>query len=262
MAQASRSSTKLSRPRFLLAITSSLVVGIAIWWPVSIPLQGFLPSPLEVARAFGEALGEPALYEAMGATLRRVVIGWVGAVAIGTALGIWMGRSKIVDALALPWVMIGLAIPAPVIIIFSILFLGLEESSTLLALVVSITPFVVNIVYEGVRAIDSSLLEMSEVYRLSRRARLREIILPQIAPSLMSAVRFGFAMSWKIVVIIEALSAPNGIGSQLELFFRLLRPESVLAWTLCFTIIMVLLEVVVFRTVERRLFRWRTTSDF
>ena len=77
MAQVSRFSTKLSRARFLLAIISSLVVGIAIWWPVSIPLQGFLPSPLDVAEAFGAALGDPALYEAMGATLRRVVIGWV-----------------------------------------------------------------------------------------------------------------------------------------------------------------------------------------
>lgn len=261
MAQAARS-TKLSRPRFLLAIAASVAAGVAIWWPVSIPLEGFLPSPLDVVQAFIASVQEPALYKAMGATLGRVVIGWVGSVLIGSALGIWMGRSKIVDALSLPWVMTGLAVPAPVIIIFCILFFGLEESSTRIALVLSVTPFVVNIVYEGVKAIDGSLLEMSEVYHLSKWARLREVILPQVAPSLMSAVRFGFAMSWKIVVIIEALSAPTGIGAQLELFFRLLRPADVLAWTFCFTIIMVLLEVVVFQTVERRLFRWRTTSKF
>jgi NitT/TauT family transport system permease protein len=103
---------------------------------------------------------------------------------------------------------------------------------------------------------------MSDVYHLSRWARLREVILPQVAPSLMSAVRFGFAMSWKIVVIIEALSAPSGVGAQLELFFRLLRPADVLAWTFSFTIIMVLLELLVFQTVERRLFRWRTATEF
>lgn len=86
--------------------------------------------------------------------------------------------------------------------------------------------------------------------------------MPQVAPSLMSGVRFGFAMSWKIVVIIEALSAPDGIGAQIELFFRLLRPAYVLAWTFCFTIIMVLVEVLVFQTAERKLFRWRTVSEF
>jgi NitT/TauT family transport system permease protein len=262
VAQPPKASTKLSGPRFLMAIVCSLAAGVAVWWPFSIVLEGFLPSPVDVARAFVAAVQDPALYEAISGTMGRIVIGWVGAVLIGTALGIWMGRSKIVDAISLPWVMTGLAIPAPVIIIFCILFFGLEESSTLLALVVSVTPFVVNIVYEGVKAIDGSLLEMSDAYRLSRWTRLREVILPQVAPSLMSAVRFGFAMSWKIVVIIEALSAPTGIGAQLELFFRLLRPADVLAWTFCFTIIMVLLELLVFQTVERRLFRWRTSSAF
>jgi NitT/TauT family transport system permease protein len=254
-------SNKLSKLSYVVAIVAALGAGAAIWWPISHPLA-FMPSPGDVVAAFVSSVEDPELYQAIAVTLRRVVFGWVGAVVIGTALGIFMGRSKVVDALALPWVMIGLAIPAPVIIIFSILFFGLEESSTLLALVISVTPFVVNIVYEGVKAIDTSLLEMSEVYNLSRRARLREVIMPQVAPSLMAGVRFGFAMSWKIVVIIEALSTSTGIGAQLELFFRLLRPAYVLAWTFCFTIIMILLEVLVFQMVERRLFRWRTVSEF
>lgn len=259
---AAQASNKLSKPRYLLAIVSAVAVAVALWYPMSFWFDPFLPSPLDFLNAFTSSVQDPDLYTALRGTLQRVVIGWVGSVVIGTALGIWMGRSKVVDALSLPWVMIGLAVPAPVIIIFCILFFGLEESSTLLALVLSVTPFVVNIVYEGVKAIDSSLLEMSDIYRLSKRARLREVIMPQVAPSLMSGVRFGFAMSWKIVVIIEALSAPDGIGAQIELFFRLLRPADVLAWTFAFTIIMVLVEVLVFQTVERKLFRWRTVSEF
>lgn len=253
---------KLSKPKYLLAIFASLVTAIALWYPLSVQLEPFLPSPYEVAEAFIDSMQDPELFSAMAATLRRVLIGWVGAVVLGTAVGVWMGRNSVVDALTLPWVMIGLAIPAPVIIIFAILFFGLEESSTLLALVASVTPFVVNIVYQGVKAIDPSLNEMSHAYNLSAMERLREVILPQVAPSLMSAVRFGFAMSWKIVVIVEALSTSNGIGAQLELFFRLLRPHYVLAWTLSFTVVMILLEVLVFQTVERRLFRWRKVSEF
>jgi NitT/TauT family transport system permease protein len=256
------SGDKLSRSKYLLAIVGSLVTAVVLWYPLSMQLEPFLPSPDEVASAFADSLQNPELYSAMAATLRRVLIGWVGSVLIGTALGVWMGRSSVVDALALPWVMIGLAIPAPVIIIFAILFFGLEESSTLMALIASVTPFVVNIVYQGVKAIDPSLNEMSHVYHLSPIARLREVILPQVAPSLMSGVRFGFAMSWKIVVIVEALSSSSGIGAQLELFFRLLRPQYVLAWTFSFTIVMVLLEVLVFQSVERRLFRWRRVSEF
>jgi ABC-type nitrate/sulfonate/bicarbonate transport system permease component len=262
VASRGRSPDKLSPVGYLTAIVAAFVVGAALWYPLHLQLEPFLPSPLAVVQAFGDSVQDPELWSAIGATLRRVLIGWVGAVALGTALGVWMGRSKIVDALALPWVMIGLAIPAPVIIIFAILFFGLEESSTLLALVASVTPFVVNIVYQGVKAVDPSLNEMANAYHLSGTERLRQVILPQVAPSLMAGVRFGFAMTWKIVVIVEALSTSTGIGAQLELFFRLLRPAYVLAWTFSFTIIMVLLEVLVFQTVERRLFRWRKVTTF
>jgi NitT/TauT family transport system permease protein len=86
--------------------------------------------------------------------------------------------------------------------------------------------------------------------------------MPQLAPSLFSAGRFGFALSWKIVVIIEALSLPNGIGGQLEFFFRLLRPGSVVAWTLCFTVVMTLVDIFLFRPAEKRVFAWRKEAIF
>lgn len=247
--------------RRLLAVAAAIVAAVAIWWPISIPLQGFMPSPADFARAFADAITGGELYVHMAATMRRVLIGWAVSVVLGTALGVVMGRSHAFDSLALPWVMVGLATPAPVIIIFCILILGIEETSTLIALVIAVTPFVINIVYQGVRSTDPGLINMANVYRVPRRTRLREIILPQIAPSLMAGTRFGFAMSWKIVVIIEAMSSSTGIGAQIELFFRLLQPASVLAWVFCFTIVMVVAELLVFRPVETRLFRWRRAAE-
>src|SRR5919199_1862806 len=130
---------KLSAARLLAAVASALAVAVLIWWPLAMQIPGFLPTPLDVVRAFLQAIASAEFYENMVATLRRVAIGWVCSVFLGSALGVAMGRSKVVDSFALPWVMIGLAIPAPVIIIFCILFFGIEESSTLLALIISVT---------------------------------------------------------------------------------------------------------------------------
>lgn len=246
--------------RRILPVAAAVGIAVAVWWPLTVPLRGFLPTPLQVAISFVEAWTGSEFYGHLLATLRRVAIGWISAVVVGSAIGIWMGRSRLFEALALPWAMVGLALPAPVVIIFSMLLLGLKESSTLVGLFVSVVPFVINIVYEGVRAIDPGLQEMARAYRFPWRERLRHVILPQVAPSLMAGVRFGFAMSWKIVVIIEALSQPDGIGAQLELFFRLLRADKVLAWTFAFTAVMVLVEYLGFRPVEHRLFRWRTRA--
>lgn len=235
----------------------ALVIILAIWWPLTIPLRGFLPTPLAVVEEFFSAWTNPEFYSHLLATSRRVVIGTVSAFVTGALIGIFMGRSKLFEALALPWVMVALALPGPVVILFSILLLGLEELTLLVALWVAVTPFVINIVYEGVKSLNPDLFDMSVVYRWSDTQRYRHLIVPQLAPSLFSGVRFGFAMSWKIVVIIEALSLPNGIGGQLELFFRLLRPDKVIAWTLCFTVVMSLVDVLIFRPSERRVFAWR-----
>jgi NitT/TauT family transport system permease protein len=243
--------------RNLLPPLAALVILIVVWWPLTIPLRGFLPTPLAVFEAFVEAWSTPEFYGHLANTCRRVGIGAIAAFLVGSAIGILMGRSKTFEGFVLPWVMVALALPGPVVILFTILLLGLQETTLLIALWICVTPFVVNIVYEAVKALDPGLTDMSVVYRWSNTQRYRELIFPQMAPALFSAGRFGFALSWKLVVIIEALSLPNGIGGQLKLFFRLLRPDRVVAWTLCFTVVMILVDVLFFRNAERRVFAWR-----
>ncbi|MGH8913810.1 MAG: ABC transporter permease, partial [Acidimicrobiia bacterium] len=146
----------------LLPPLVALVILIGIWWPLTIPLRGFLPTPLAVFQAFVEAWTTPEFYRHLGNTFRRVVIGAVFAFVVGSAIGILMGRYKIFEGLVLPWVMVALALPGPVVILFTIL---------LLALWICVTPFVVNIVYEAVKALDPGLTDMSVVYRWSHRQR-------------------------------------------------------------------------------------------
>ena len=239
------------------ALIQSLVATVAVWWVLSQWFFVFLPTPLEVASAFVEAVTSAEFYADLAVTLRRVVLAWIGALAIAVVLGISMGRSWLVEAVAHPWVFVSLALPGPLVVLFSILALGLGELTTMVALLVVVTPFVVTFVYDGTRALDSRLDEMSVVYRLTDRDRIRHVVLPQMAPALMAGARFGFAMSWKLVVLVEALSSNVGIGERIQFFFVFNQPARVIAWTLTFTVVMVIVEVFGFQAVDRRLFAWR-----
>lgn len=241
----------------LLPYLASILGALAIWWPLTFVFEPFLPTPWEVATAFVDAFVSGDIFEHLAISLRRVAIAWVLSTIAGVAIGLWMGRSSLVESFLSPWVMVGLALPGPVIILFSILILGVEESSRLVALTIAVTPFVVNIVHQGVRATDPGLEEMTQVYRWGRNNRVRDLLLPQIAGPIFSAVRFSFAFSWKIVLIVEALTTSEGIGGQLGFFFKLLRPDKVVAWTLVFTVIMMLVDAYVFRKAEKRIFVWR-----
>lgn len=244
----------------VLPYLASVAAALAIWWPLTFVLEPFLPSPWRVATSFVDAFVSGDIFGHLAISLRRVVFAWVLSTLLGVAIGIWMGRSRLTEAFLSPWVMVGLALPGPVIILFAILLLGVQESSRLVALTVAVTPFVVNIVHQGVRASDPGLEEMAKVYRWSRRAWIRNILLPQIAGPIFAAVRFAFAFSWKIVLIVEALTTSEGIGGQLGFFFKLLRPDKVVAWTLVFTVIMTLVDQYVFRKAEERIFVWRLTT--
>ena len=245
----------------VLPYLASILVALAIWWPLTFVFDPFLPSPWRVLTAFVDAFVSGDIFAHMAISLRRVLTAWVISTLLGIGIGIWMGRSRLTEAFLSPWVMVGLALPGPVIILFAVLLLGVQESARLVALTVAVTPFVVNIVHQGVRAIDPGLEEMAKVYRWNRRSRMRDLLLPQIAGPIFAAVRFAFAFSWKIVLIVEALTTSEGVGGQLGFFFKLLRPDKVVAWTLVFTVIMTLVDQYVFRKSEAKIFAWRVSTS-
>lgn len=244
-----------------IPVAVGLLTGLAVWWLLSVTeTLEFLPTPGAVAEEFGEAVTSSEFYSAMGATLQRIGIGWAIAYTAAIAIGLSMARNWIFEAAAHPYVFIGLAVPAPVTILFAVLALGLGETTSLVALCVVVTPFIVTFIYDGARAIDESYVEMSNVFRFSFRERLRHVIMPQLAPALLSGARFGFAMTWKIVVLVEALSAADGIGERLDYFFAFNQSAAILAWVFSFTLIMFVVEFAVFRTISRRLFRWKRAT--
>lgn len=255
---------RLPRP-LVKALTNpffvSAIVGVGIWWLLAGRVIEFLPTPYQVAGAFVEAITTPEFYFDMAVTLRRVLIVAAGTWLLSIVLGIAMVSYWPFETMVNPLVFIGLAIPAPLSIFFAMLIFGLGEKTTLISLFVVVTPYVTVIIYGGAKSRDKRLVEMASVYRFSRWQQLRDITLPELAPSLMSGARFAFAMGWKIVVLVELLSSNVGIGERLQFFFVFNQPARVIGWTLTFTVIMVFVERYVFAKLEKRLFAWRPKEE-
>ena len=172
-------------------------------------------------------------------------------------MGILVGLSKRAEAFFRPLLAMGLAVPDPVYIIFAMLALGIGEQAGFVALTIAITPFVSNIVRSSVQARDVSLDEMVQVYRLPRWDAFWHNLIPQLVPALLTAVRTSFALSWKLVVVVEALGQPEGLGASIFQSFRLLRMREMLALAILFTLLMELIERGALGRLERRVLRWR-----
>jgi len=236
----------------------ALPTALLTWWLVAGLLDSsLLPTPPAVLHTLWEDVQAGELQHHLGVTLRRVMLSFVLAMALGMLLGVWMGRSPLANALFDSLLVLFLNLPALVTIILLYVWLGLVETAAVLAVVINKVPNVAVTVREGARSLDNRLEQMAEVYRFTRWQRLAHVWLPQLFPYLMAATRGGLALIWKIVLVVELLGRSDGIGFQLHMAFQMFDVASILAYSLAFIAVVQLIELAVLQPLERRATRWR-----
>jgi NitT/TauT family transport system permease protein len=242
----------------LLPVAS--ILGLLLLWQLAAWLAAdprLLPSPAAILATQIEQTASGELPYHLGVTLARVAASFVIAMTVGTALGLAMGRSPVFDRLAHPWLVFFLNLPALVTIVLAYIWIGLTEAAVIAAVAINKIPNTVVILREGARALDRSLLEMAQAFRIGRRKTLRHVILPHLYPYIAAAGRSGLALIWKIVLVVELLGRSNGVGFQLQTAFQLFDVPRIIAYAATFVACVLLIEVAVFEPLERRLARWR-----
>ena len=236
----------------------SLLALITVWAVVAALVQSrLLPGPLAVSTETLSELRSGELPFQMACTLARVGASFAIAMVLGAVAGYAMGRSAKIDRFADSWLVVLINMPALVIIIFAYLWIGLNETAAILAVAVNKLPNVIAVMREGARTLDPELDEMAKAFRLPRVARLRHIVAPQLAPYLAASSRSGLSIVWKIVLVVELLGRPNGVGFVLGSAFSLFDMAKILSYAICFIVLMLLIESFLVQPLERRANRWR-----
>jgi NitT/TauT family transport system permease protein len=241
---------------------ASLVLFVAIWWVASLFAGAqMLPGPHAVLAAIIAEARTGELFFQTGVTLLRVFFAFTLAMVVGTAIGLMMGRFKLADRLGDPWLIVLLNLPALVIIVLAFIWGGLTEIAAVLAVAINKLPNAVVTVREGARALDPGLDEMAQVFALPRWKALRHVVLPQLAPYIAAAARSGLSLVWKIVLIVELLGRPNGVGFEIGIAFQLFDVTRILAYALTFVVVILAIETLLVQPIERRASRWRTRAS-
>jgi len=246
----------------LLWMSVSLI-GFLVLWSVTAFLvnDNSLPTPVQVWQALLIEWRSGDLVKHLSATLLRVVAAFILAMGIGTAIGIWLGVNKQANRLLDPWLILILNIPALVVIVLSYIWFGLNEAAAIGAVALNKIPNVVITLREGARSLSPEFSEMASVYRFSRYKRLRHVVLPQLQPFFAAATRSGVSLIWKIVLIVELLGRSNGVGFQIHLHFQLFDVATILAYTLAFVAVMLMVEYALLQPLDKHANRWRGTAS-
>ena len=241
-----------------LQMLLAVVAGLLVWHGISlffVPV--FLPGPAVLAERMAAIYGDPGTYLIVGQTLARICEGFAISMVLGIAIGLAMGLKHAVEVFLDSWIMVMLTVPAICWAFVSVLWFGASEAAPILTIALIVTPFVVMNIWEGTKAVEKSLMEMGSVYRAGRSLMLRKVLLPQLMPFVFSSLRIALSLSWKIALVAEAFGIGGGVGQQLMYWFQDTRVDMMLAWGLSFMIVMVLIDLLVFRLWAARSFAWR-----
>lgn len=246
------------RPGLVPGLLSVLLL-LALWMAVAAAADDprAMPSPLAVAGRIGTLAASGELWLHAGATLLRVGASFAIAMAAGVALGLWMGRSRAADHWLNPGLVIALNVPALVVIVLAYIWIGLNEVAAVAAVALNKIPVTTVMLREGARALRPDLDDMARAFRMGWWARLRHVVLPQLAPHVAAAARAGISLIWKIVLVVEFLGRSNGVGFKIHLLFSSFDVAGVLAWALSFVAVMLAIDLAILRPWEAGANRWR-----
>jgi NitT/TauT family transport system permease protein len=201
--------------RSYLLPLSVVIATLATWWllaALGVFPESLFPSPVAVGGGLVEEVVTGRLWNDIVASLWRVGIGFVLAVLLGLPLGLLLGRGVRLRAALLPAVNFMRSLSPLAWIPFAILWFGVGDAPAIfLIFMASFFPIVLATV-AAVASIPAVYLRVARDYGLSRREVLTQVLLPAIAPEVITTLRVTAGLAWLVVVAAEMIAGRDGLG--------------------------------------------------
>lgn len=214
-----------------------------------------MPPPSEILRTLFH-LAQEGLAAHVAASGARVLAGFAAGAGLAVLLGAAVALNRRTEALLDPTFQALRAIPSLAWVPLLLLWFGIDELPKLVLIGIGAFFPVYMGVVSGIRGVDRKLVDVARLYRLSRFALARRVLLPAALPALMTGLRNGLSLAWMFMVAAELIAASKGLGYLLSDGRETSRADIVLA-------AIVLLAVLgkasdsVMQLIEQRLLAWR-----
>ena len=210
-----------------LALAAWQVVVWSGWKPDYV-----LPGPAAVLGRLAEDLRHADFYVGVAITLRRALIGYAIAVAIGSAVGILVARVSLLRK-AVGSAILGLqSMPSIAWFPLAILLFQLSEGAITFVVILGAAPAIAAGLLSGVDHVQPLLVRVGQVMGAKGLGLYRHVILPAAFPSFVGGLKQGWAFAWRSLMAGELLVIVNhhaSLGQQLQFARDLADAEQLLA---------------------------------
>lgn len=249
------------RARFWIVRLGSLAALLLAWqWYGSQPDQFAVAPPTGIIEDLWEGIRGAEFVTAMLGTMRFMVVGLAIATVIGVGIGLLIAASDVADNTLTPIVNSAYASPMTLLIPIIGVYTGIDFWGK----VVIVTVFAVFVILinteAGVRSVPADMLETAEAFALTKFQLVKHVIAPAATPYIMAGLRLGVGRAFRGAIVADLLLSVANMGEVLVSAGSTFNVNKLLAG-IVFTTIVGYGLLTLTELLERRLTRWRSTSE-
>lgn len=187
-----------------------IVFWLMIWQAASVfgRQEILLASPAAVLKRLFTLVTEPFFWQSLLFSGARIGAGFLLGAAAGIAGAALAGRFSIAEELLTPLVAAVKAVPVASFVILILIWVSSKNLSVVISFLM-VFPILYTNTRNGLRELDTALLEMTDVFQVPRPVRLRWVILPQLYPYIRTGCSLSLGLCWKAGTAAEVIGIPN-----------------------------------------------------
>ena len=199
--------------------------------------------------------GEYLFWNDTAASLYRLGLGVLIAAAIGLILGVVTGALPLFASWLSPLLTVVSLVPPLAILPILFIVFGLGELSKVALIAIGITPFIARDIQRRTQEIPTEQLVKAQTLGANTSQILVRVILPQIMPKLIDAVRLSLGAGWLFLIAAEAVASTEGLGYRIFLVRRYMAMDVILPYVAWITFLAFVIDYGL-RKLNQRLFPW------
>lgn len=191
------------------------------------PIHHYFPSIPQLLERVIENLSNWEIYLDIGASLQRVLVGFLSASIAGILLGLTLAYNKQFKTIKL---YIELLRPIPPIawIPISIVVFGLGDASAyFIVFIGAFFPIFTN-TYFGAISIPTIYKNVSQSFQIGKVKYFTQILLYFTLPYIFTGLKIGIGMAWMSVIAAELVGSQSGLGYFIQLNRLLLQTDNII----------------------------------
>jgi NitT/TauT family transport system permease protein len=189
------------------------------------------------------------------ASLKRLAIALAISAALGLAFGLAIGAVPYVRATLGPFVAALSMIPPLAILPILFIVLGLGEVAKITLIVIGVAPCIIRDLALRAGELPGEQLIKAQTLGATSWSLSTRIILPQLWPRLIDALRLTLGSAWLFLIAAEAIASTEGLGYRIFLVRRYLAMDVILPYVIWITLLAYSMDWLL-RQARARLFPW------